>query len=68
VEQENAFHVHPMRILDRKSKQLWNRAIRLVKVQWTWYVPEDATWEQKYAMQVEYPHLFEHFGNLVVVV
>jgi hypothetical protein len=35
VEQEGAFHVHPMRILDQKIKQLWNRAIGLVKVQWT---------------------------------
>jgi hypothetical protein len=35
VEQEGSFQVHPVRILDRKIKQLWNRAIGLVKVQWT---------------------------------
>jgi hypothetical protein len=35
VEQEGAFQVHPVRILDRKIKQIWNRAIGLVKVQWT---------------------------------
>jgi hypothetical protein len=33
VEQEGAFQVHPVRILDQKIKQLWNRAIGLVKVQ-----------------------------------
>jgi hypothetical protein len=61
VEQEGAFQVHPVRILDQKIKQLQKRAIGLVKVQWTWYRPEDATWEHEDAMQAEYPHLFENF-------
>ena len=46
-EQEGAFQVHPVRILDRKINQLQNRAIRLVKVQCTWYSLEDATWEHE---------------------
>jgi DUF438 domain-containing protein len=64
VEQEGVLQVHPMRILDRKNKQLQNQAIGLVKVQWTWYGPKDATWEHEYTMREEYPHLFEDFGNL----
>jgi hypothetical protein len=32
VEQESAFQVHPVCILDQKSKQLRNRATGLVKV------------------------------------
>jgi hypothetical protein len=51
VEQEGAFQVHLVCILDRKIKQLQNRAIGLVKVQWTWYIPEDATWEHEDAMR-----------------
>jgi hypothetical protein len=35
VEQEGTFQVHPIRILDWKIKYLWNRAIGIVKVQWT---------------------------------
>jgi hypothetical protein len=61
VEQEGAFQVHLVHILDQKIKQLWNRAIGIVKVQWTWYGSEDATWENEDAMRVEYPHLFEDF-------
>jgi hypothetical protein len=53
--------VHLVRILDRENKQLRNRAIGLVKVQWTWYGPEDVTWEHEDVMQAEYPHLFEIF-------
>jgi hypothetical protein len=58
VEKEGVMQVHHVRILDRKRKQLRNRAIGLVKVQWTWYGPEDATWEHEDAMRAEYPHLF----------
>ena len=68
MEQESAFQVHPVRILDRKRKKLWNRAIGLVKVQWTWYSLEDATWEHEDAMRAEHPYLFEDFRNIDVVV
>jgi hypothetical protein len=50
VEQEGIFQVHLVRILDWKFKQLWNQAIGIVKVQWTWYGLEDATWEHEDAM------------------
>jgi hypothetical protein len=40
----------------------------LVKVHWTWYGHEDTTWDHEDAMWAKYPHLFEYFGNLVVVV
>ena len=59
--QEGVLQVHPVRILDRKNKQLRNRAIGLVNVQWTWYGPKDVTWEHEEVMQAEYPHLFENF-------
>jgi hypothetical protein len=61
VEQEGVLQVHLVHILDRKNKQLWNRAIGLAKVQWTWYGPEDMTWENEDVMWEEYLHLFENF-------
>jgi hypothetical protein len=64
VEQEGVLQVHPVRILERKNKQLQNQAIGVVKVQWTWYGPEDATWEHEDVMRAEYPHLFENFEKL----
>jgi hypothetical protein len=39
VEQEGVLQVHHVCILDRKNKQLQNRSIGIVKVQWTWYGP-----------------------------
>jgi hypothetical protein len=54
--------------LDRKNKQLWNQALGIVKVQWTWYGPEDVTWEHEDDMRAKYPHLYEDFENLADVV
>lgn len=64
VELEGVMQVHHVRILDRKNKQLRNRAIGLVKVQWTWYNPEDVTWDHEDVMRADYPHLFQNFENL----
>jgi len=61
VEPEGGFQVRPICILDQKIKQLQSQSMELVKVQWTWYGPEDATWEREDAMRTEYPHLFEEF-------
>ena len=64
MEQEGVLQVHPVRILDRKNKQIQNRSIGIVMVQWTWYSPEDVTWEHEDVMQAEYSHLFENFEKL----
>jgi hypothetical protein len=50
-----------MCILDQKVKVLRNKSIILVKVQWTYYGPEDATWEHEETMQEEYPQFFVNF-------
>jgi len=61
VEQEGDFQVHLVCILDHNIKQLRNQATELVKVQWSWYSPEDATWEHEDAMRAEYSQCFEYF-------
>jgi hypothetical protein len=47
--------------IGQESQASPNREIGMVKVQWTCYSPEDATWEHEDAMQEEYPHLFGDF-------
>ena len=51
VEHEADFLVEPIYILDRKVKVLRKKYIVMVKVQWTCYSPEDATWEHEERMR-----------------
>jgi hypothetical protein len=64
VEHEGGFEVEPVCILDQKFKGLRNRAIDLVKVQWTCYSLEDATWEHEEAMWEEYSQFFADFEGI----
>ncbi|XP_073018003.1 uncharacterized protein [Primulina eburnea] len=54
---------HPVQILDRKEKQLRNKTIPLVMVQWSRHGREEATWELEAKMRQEWPHLFENVIN-----
>ena len=49
----------PVAILDRKMKQLRNKKLNQVKVQWKNRKGSDATWESKDEMRKFYPFLFD---------
>jgi hypothetical protein len=61
VENEGDFLMEPACILDRKVKVLQNKSIGMVRVQWTCYGIEYATWEHEKTIQEEYPHCFVNF-------
>ncbi|XP_019431285.1 PREDICTED: uncharacterized protein LOC109338483 [Lupinus angustifolius] len=52
------FEATPVRIIDRKVKQIRGREITLVKVIWDKNQEEDATWELESKMRASYPNLF----------
>eukprot|EP00253_Pinus_taeda_P003088 PITA_03088 len=52
--------VEPLRILDRRVRQLRHRTVDQVKVQWDKYSPGSATWEDAETTCRDYPSLFEH--------
>ena len=54
VEHEGDFRVEPICIMDRKVKIFRSKVIILVKVQWTYYSPKDATWEHEKRLREEY--------------
>jgi len=61
VEHEGDFWVEPVCIMDRKVKLLCNKEIVLVKVQWSCYGLEDATWEHGETLWEEYLQIFVNF-------
>jgi hypothetical protein len=50
--------VEPLRILDRRVRQLRNRLVDQVKVQWDKYSPGSATWEDAETLRRDHPSLF----------
>ncbi|GAV75852.1 Chromo domain-containing protein [Cephalotus follicularis] len=53
-----SFEEIPIRILDRRIKQLRSKTIPLVKVLWQYHGVEEATWEREDDMRTKYPQLF----------
>ena len=53
----------PVKLLDRKVKELRNKQILLVKVLWRNHELEEATWEVEEAIRGKYPDLFTDQGK-----
>ena len=49
----------PIQILARETKQLRNKVIPLVKVQWSSQGVEESSWESEEDMRRDFPQLFE---------
>ena len=62
VQEDFTFDEESKAILDREIRQLRNKQVPLVKVLWQHHGMEEATWEPKSTMRVQYPQLFSS-GN-----
>ncbi|KAK1415100.1 hypothetical protein QVD17_30871 [Tagetes erecta] len=58
VDEKLNYVEEPVAILDQKAKQLRNKVINQVKVQWKHRRGSEATWESENEMRTYYPHLF----------
>eukprot|EP00253_Pinus_taeda_P017332 PITA_17332 len=57
VSDEGVISIEPLRILERRVRQLRNRLVDQVKVQWDKYSPGSATWENTEDICQKYPRL-----------
>ena len=53
-----SFEEKPTQILDRREQVLRGKTIHLVKVLWSHYGVEEATWEREDEMRAKHPELF----------
>ena len=58
IDEKLSYEERPVRILDRKAKELRNKTVALVKVLWRNHAVEEATWEREDEMREKYPNLF----------
>ncbi|GJR80413.1 putative reverse transcriptase domain-containing protein [Tanacetum coccineum] len=59
INPESTFQEEPITILGRKSIQLRNKEIPLVKVEWKHQKGTSIRWEPEEMMRIRYPHLFQ---------
>ncbi|XP_024200470.1 uncharacterized protein LOC112203780 [Rosa chinensis] len=58
LQSDATYKTEPIRILARSTRQLRNREVPLVKVQWTHQGKGKVTWELEAEMREKHPHLF----------
>ncbi|XP_027182130.1 uncharacterized protein LOC113780533 [Coffea eugenioides] len=58
IDETLTYEEKPVKLLDRKVKELRNKQIPLVKVLWRNHGLEEATWEVEKAIREKYPDLF----------
>ena len=58
IDPDLKYEEKPIRILDSKEKQLRNKVIRLVRVQWSNHTGGKSTWELEEAIRQKYPYLW----------
>ena len=58
IDETLTYEEKPVKLLDRKVKELRNKRIPLVKILWRNHELEKATWEVEEAIRGKYPDLF----------
>lgn len=53
------YEERPVQFLAREVKELHNRVIPYVKIQWSNHEERDTTWEPEAVMRESYPYLFD---------
>ena len=57
VDAEGILNLETIAVLQERSHQLRNRTVTQVLIQWQGEGVENATWENLYQLQQQYPHL-----------
>ena len=63
IDEALTYEERPVRLLDRKVKELRNKQIPLVKILWKNYGGDEATWEIEEEIKKKYPELFTDSGE-----
>jgi hypothetical protein len=60
AKEDLSYQEYPVKILETSEKVTRNKKIKMCKVQWSHHTEEEATWERKEELKVEFPSLFSN--------
>jgi hypothetical protein len=56
AKEDISYQEYPVRILETSERVMWNKRIKVCKVQWSHQVEVEATWERKEEFKAEFPN------------
>ena len=62
LDEEGKIILEPEVVMDKRTRQLWNRSILWYLIKWKNLPTEDSTWEDENFMQ-KHPELLKHWGQ-----
>jgi hypothetical protein len=58
AKEDLSYQEHPIRILETSERVIWNKRIKMCKVQWSHHTEEEATWEREEELKAKFPGFF----------
>jgi hypothetical protein len=49
---------YPIKILETSERVMWNKKIKMCKVQWSHHTEEEATWKREEELKAQFPSFF----------
>jgi hypothetical protein len=58
VKEDLSYQECPVKILETSERVMWNKKIKMCKVQWSHHTEEEATWEREEELKAEFSCFF----------
>jgi hypothetical protein len=58
AKEDLSYQEYPVKILETSERVMWNKRIKMCKVQWSHHTEEEATWEREEEVKAEFPSFF----------
>jgi hypothetical protein len=54
----HSYQEYPIKILETSERVMWNKKIKMCKVQWSHHTEEEATWKREEELKAQFPSFF----------
>jgi hypothetical protein len=63
VKEDFSYQEYPVKILETSERVMWNKKIKMCKVQWSHHTEEEANWEREEELKAEFPSFFSDLSE-----
>jgi hypothetical protein len=63
AKEDLSYQEYPVKILETSERVMWNKRIKMCKVQWSLHTKGEATWEREEELKAEFPSFFSDLSE-----